>query len=209
MDTAKLGKLQWFFWTLLNNLHAVRRWKGASHPQATPEDVVEHTFVTDTLTNIVVMLERRVGTTDVDFVDLLLLSHTHDNPEGGTGDVNFHVKNDPRISGILKVIEEELFGALLRQHLPEELAQDFERIMSLEKGPSKTSRLFDAIERVGYFVFACFEVAEHRRRSFYKTLHGNYDAVAKYAEEFPNSIGLIWQGMKSLVDELLAKEPAE
>ena len=194
-------------WTLLNSLRGVERWKGHLHPEgATPENVVDHTFETDTLTSLVVMMEQRAGTTDVNFVDLLLLSHLHDNPEGGTGDVNYFVKRDPRIAAIFKVIEKELFDSLLNQYLPPELVSEIQRIMSLEKGTSKTSRLFDAVEKVGFLSFALYEVAEHRRKSYFEVIRNNYQPVADYAKEFPYSIGLIWQGMKPLTDELLATE---
>lgn len=202
-DHGKLARLETFFWQLLSGLNRVRRW--GSYPNATDERVDQHTLKTVTLALFVVLLERRYGRKDIDAFTILAMALIHDWGEGKIGDVQWHVKRDPRVKKALEEIEGELLWEFLEKYLPEDIKDDLELLFGkLDQPTTVEGRLFAAIEQVGYMSYAIYEVEHEGKPEFAQVFRDQYQNLENWAQEF-ESIRMIWGEMKVVVDAYLAQ----
>ncbi len=206
-DVGKFARLEWFFWVLVRGMAGVQRWKTPRHPKHSQENVLQHSFKTFMLTLLAVLLERRAGS-QIDGFWLLIKAAGHDLEEAvGLGDQNYYVRRHPRLKALLDKLGEEMIDIFLNEHLPRELAEELRQLLTSDAGHEEEARFFSYLEHIGYITFAIYEVEVRRFRSFYDILDKHIEFLDKGSEEFPDSIGVIWSGIKPTVLDLLAKKP--
>jgi 5'-deoxynucleotidase YfbR-like HD superfamily hydrolase len=163
------------------------------------------------LTQIVIALQIQRGNLKLDAYRLLASAVNHDLGEGITGDVAYDVKNDPRVKDQLEAIEREKFRKLFDQlSLGQDVvtvAQSFDYSFTLQDERNTIEgRLFNAIEKLGYVIFALRELEYSNREDFVDPLNRSHEGLLEYSKEFI-SIRILYdlclKEIKQLPTELL------
>jgi 5'-deoxynucleotidase YfbR-like HD superfamily hydrolase len=196
MDNGqKRGSLQKWLTRLTQQIASVWRWKHYEHTNK--QNVLEHTLETALLTQIVIALERQLGNFKFDTYRLLASAINHDLGEGIIGDVAYGIKNDPRIKKHIETIEKEEFRKLfdhlgLSVNAMTMVAEAFDYSFVLQdESETVEGRLFNAIERLGYVLFALRELESPDRKHFVGVLKNHHGELLKYSKEFI-SIGILY-----------------
>lgn len=141
-----------------NRLKMVKRW-GRFPTQTYPENVLEHTFKSALLAEIMISIEEKNGNHDFNKYLVLSCAINHDLGEGTIGDIAAPIKQDEELKEKLEEIEKKEFLENIKD-LPDEVIKHFEKSynIQLEKNTFE-SKLFNAIERLGYVEHAIAEYA--------------------------------------------------
>ncbi|MFA5184798.1 MAG: YfbR-like 5'-deoxynucleotidase [Patescibacteria group bacterium] len=186
------NELQDFLTDMVLRIEDVLRWK--RYPHDYRQTVLQHTLETALLTQIVVAIERAVGN-QFDAYLLLSAAVDHDLGEGIIGDIAYDIKNDPRVKDQIEVIEKEQFEVMfLKLDLGEystAVVETFKRSFAVqEEQDSVEGALFNAIEKIGYVIFALREI-DADNDIFIRVLKNHQADLLKYSEKF-QSIKLIF-----------------
>lgn len=208
MNNGKISSLQEWLTNFILQTRKVHRWEHYEHVNR--QNVLEHTMETILLTEVVIALEQQYGSTKFNAYLLLASAANHDLGEGLMGDVAFNVKNDPRVKDQLRIIEREKFREMLA--IPNlgtaciTVAASLEHAFDLQDDQeSFEGRLFNAIEKLGYIIFALRELKVGNGH-FVEVLERQHGDVARYADEFV-SIKMLYEPIKDTIESYL-KEPA-
>ena len=189
-------------------LRRVKRWSHYEELRNNERETVEtHSLVTLWLGAAMLAIERKEGRHTLDVFRLLLAFAIHDLAEGKTGDVTYDVKNDPRIRKILELIELEFVEGIFSS-FPEVIREVFRDAYAVEgeKDTTIDGRFFNAVERIGYMVFAVPQVKKGRR-SFVKVFKNQHEPLLALSEEF-ESVRLMYEPYREYVEQTLKREAA-
>lgn len=189
-STGQRGSLQKFITRLTKQIERVWRWRHYEHTH--DQNVLEHTMETTLLTQIVVALENTYGkyAGKLNIYRLLASAINHDLGEGVIGDVTFDIKNDPRVKNGIEEIEREKFLELFtqlglqREHHLCVTALFNDSFILQDERDTVEGRLFNAIERLGYIIFALRELEYPGRENFVEVLKNSHEQLTEYCKEF-------------------------
>lgn len=193
MKKDKDNELQNLLTELVQRIEGIQRWK--RYPHKFQQNVLEHTMETVLLTKMVIAIEREV---DTQFDAYLLLSAAadHDLGEGIIGDIAYDIKNDVRVKDALEIIEKEQFQLMFSKldfgPYSDAVVRMFTRSFEVqEEQISVEGQLFNAIEKLGYVIFALREIDE-KNEIFVKVLVNHHESLIAYSKKY-TSIGLIYE----------------
>lgn len=186
------NSLQNFLTDLVRRVEDIRRWK--RYPHNYKQTVLGHTLETALLAQIVIAIEQTAGA-QFDAYLLLSTAVNHDLGEGIIGDISYSIKNDPRVKAMIELIEKEqfelMFAALDFGPYSQAVANMFSRSFAVQENASTVEgALFNAIEKIGYVIFALREIDEGNG-VFVQVLNNHHKDLVAYSERFP-SIKLIY-----------------
>jgi 5'-deoxynucleotidase YfbR-like HD superfamily hydrolase len=171
-------------------LRRVHRWAHfRSIPRAELETVETHLLNHVWLAAIMLALEQAAGRNKIDGMTVLTALSVHDIGEGAIGDVRFAVKQDPRVRAPLKEMERDAAADLFR-NLPPPAREFLSRAFQVE-GQEETieGRFFDAVERIGYMLYAVMQVRLDRME-LVEVFHLQHRALFERGIEFPSCAAL-------------------
>lgn len=210
MNNGKIGSLQDWLTNIVHQVRKVHRWEHYEHTNR--QNVLEHTLETVLLTQVVIALEKQYGKSKFDTYRLLSSAADHDLGEGLMGDVAFTVKNDPRVKEQLRQIEREKFREMLA--IPDlgtavvTVAASLEYAFELQDDQeSFEGRLFNAIEKLGYIIFALRELKVGNKH-FIEVIEIQYDDIMTYCNEFI-SIKMLFEPIKDTVEFYIKNKPTQ
>jgi 5'-deoxynucleotidase YfbR-like HD superfamily hydrolase len=141
---------------------------------------------------------------------LMLAFPTHDMGEGKSGDVTYDVKNDDRVKGPLKEIEDEFVDGMYSK-FPDVIRDAFRDAYAVEdegkNGTTLEGRFFNAVERIGYMVFAVPQVRKHKRMSFVRVFRNHHAKLLELSQEF-ESVRIMYEPYIEFVEDTLRKADA-
>ncbi len=166
-------------------LKSVERWRRYPNRKHRDDDL-QHAFQTAFLAMAMLEFERAAGSAEgLDGERIIAAGFTHDLGEWVTGDVIYDVKNDPRVKAHLQDIEDEIFERDVLGRLPTPVADAVRRNASLALDrESRSGRFFNAVEHVGYMLFAIREWRGGDRDLGRQVLTGHLAKCEQYREEF-------------------------
>jgi 5'-deoxynucleotidase YfbR-like HD superfamily hydrolase len=148
------------------------------------ETVETHELSTVWLGGAMLAVEEAVGTHTLNGRRILLACSIHDTGEGKMGDIGFDVKNDPRVRALLRIIEREYVEKQF-EHFPPDVKAAFLDAYTVEDEAGKTidGDFFNAIERIGYMMFAVPQVRKGRM-NFRKVFKNQHEPLLKLSAQF-------------------------
>lgn len=189
-------------------LRRVRRWTHYEELRNGERETVEtHSLTTAWLGAGMLAIEMKAGTHALNAFRILLACAIHDVHEGKTGDVTYDVKNDARVKAGLKEIEHEfvdgIFGAF-----PDAIRDAFRDATVVEDEAERTldGQFFNAIERLGYMVFAVPQVKKGRM-GFVQVFRNQHAPLLAYGEQF-ESVRLMYEPYRAYVEQTIRKMDA-
>lgn len=184
-------------------LNTKLRWKEFElfeHPS-----VLRHILEGNLLALVIIELEKKIGRHEFCEYCLLAMSNIHDVPEFRLGDFNARVKRDRRVKEGLAEIEREFFEQYLIELQRLGAGEAAEKFMSwydlLDKGGVETE-LFEGIELLGYFLFACREFARGNREIIEEINREAVPRLKQLGEKF-GSLKIIYEPMLKVLEETL------
>ncbi len=170
----------------------IRRWKKyVKRREARKENSLQHSYKASLLACIVIENEMRYAG-NIDAYKVLKATILHDLGEIKTGDTVYIDKSEERDR------EEYEFFKDLISRLPEEIRPSFDEAYRLQHSTGedisilmatkrKELNLFEAIERLGYVVFAYREYKELRKgeKILVQTLRNQHEHLVRLARELP------------------------
>jgi len=189
----KDNKLQNLLTELVQRIEGIQRWK--RYPHTFRQNVLEHTMETVLLTQMVIAIEREAGT-QFDAYLLLSAAADHDLGEGIIGDIAYDIKNDIRVKEALEAIEKEQFQFMFAKvdfgSYTDTVVKMFVRSFEVqEEQISVEGQLFNAIEKLGYVIFALREIDE-KHDVFVKVLVNHHKDLVGYSKKY-TSVRLIYE----------------
>lgn len=180
----------------------VERW--THYPERGHRDNgLQHAFQTAFLAKVMLELERAHGDAkDLDGERIVSAGFLHDIGEWLLGDVRYEVKQDARVRDALRQIELELFEREILKPLPEPVRQALAYASGLQDDRgSRSGRFFNAVERVGYIIFA---LREYRRGHghFVDVFARQHGPLLRLEQEFA-SVRMIYDHFRAEVEEAL------
>lgn len=185
-------------------LRKVRRWTNYDEiPENERETVETHSLETVWLAAAMLAIERETGIHQLNEYRIMLAAATHDLGEGRMGDIAYIVKNDPRIRGTLRNMEQEFVGQIYAE-FPPIVRTAFLDAYHVEDERDKTidGTFFNAIERMGYVYFAISQVKKGRM-TFIHVLERHHAALLAYSQTFESVRALYEPHRRFIEDELL------
>lgn len=195
---------QQFLDEMADGLRSVERW--AHYPERKHRDNgLQHAFQTAFLAKAMLALERAHGNADdLDGERIVSAGFTHDVGEWLTGDVRYTVKNDPRVREPLRAIERELYEQEILAPLPEPVRETLALASGLQDDQvSRSGRFFNAVECVGYVIYALREYREGNHRIGLAVFGRHHERLARYSEEF-HSVRIIYGKYRPEIEAALA-----
>jgi len=195
---------QRFLDEMADGLKSVERW--AHYPERKHRDNgLQHAFQTALLAKIMLAIERESGSADdLDGERIVSAGFLHDVGEWLLGDVRYRVKNDPRVRDSLRSIETELFEQEILAPLPLPVRQALAHASDLQdEHQSRSGRFFNAVERIGYVIYAIREYRMGNHRIGLEVFQRQHETLVRYAEEFA-SVRAIYGGLRQEVEVALA-----
>lgn len=187
--------------TMTEGLRGVHRW--AHYQNEHPENGLEHAFKGTVLAMTMLALERIHGNAEgLDGERILAAATTHDIGEWLLGDVRYQVKADPRVAEPLRAIERELFEREILKPLPPPIREALVHAADLQDDhTSRSGRFFNAVERVGYIIFA---LREYRRGHghFVDVFARQHGPLLRLEQEFA-SVRMMYDHFRAEVEEAL------
>jgi 5'-deoxynucleotidase YfbR-like HD superfamily hydrolase len=193
---------QQFLDNLTDGLLGVERW--AAYPERSHRDNgLRHAFQTGFLAKAMLALERAHGDArDLDGERIVSAGFSHDLGEWLTGDVRYEVRQDSRVRDALRQIERELFEQEILRPLSEPVQQALVHASGLQdEHESRSGRFFNAVERIGYIIFA---LREYRRghAHFVGVFARQHGPLLRLEKEF-TSVRMIYDHFHKEVEEAL------
>ena len=188
------NNLQDILTTIVRRIEDVYRWK--RYPHKYRQNVLEHTLETALLTQIVIAGEQATGT-KFDAYLLLSAAMNHDLAEGVIGDISYDIKNDIRVKALIEEIEKEQFEAMFLKLGPAypNVLDMFKRSFAVqEEKITVEGALFNAIEKIGYVIFALREI-DAGNEIFVKVLANHHEDLLNYSKRFTS--------IKTIFDECI------
>lgn len=172
------------------------------------ETVLEHTHKQVELAIIVALIERELNQqTGIDWFELVTLAHCHDVGEIATGDpAAVAKKTDCSLGDAVDEAEYQYFKQLLAD-APQCIREKYLEIHSLQHEDSPIGRLFQAIERLGYVIYALNEI-RHGTPGFEDVIEKNVPHIAELGREF-SSIMQLLNILQPEIETVLNKELRE
>jgi len=170
-----------FFYNHTSRLKMVKRWGGFPE-QNFPENVLEHTFKTALLAEIMIALEEKHGQNKFDKFLILSGAVNHDLGEGTVGDIAWPIKQDKELREKLENIEKNEFLKNI-SGLPGEAIEHFEKSYNVQLSPGTfEATFFEAIERLGYVEHA---IAEYHsgKHDFKKVIESQHQPILNLMKE--------------------------
>ena len=184
-SNATMRSFNDFLDEMANGLKSVERWK--RYPRRKYHDHgLQHAFQTAFLAMAMLEFERAAGSAEgLDGERIIAAGFTHDLGEWVTGDVIYTVKNDPRVKTQLQTIEDELFESEILGRLPKPIADATRRNSGLALDhESRSGKFFNAVEHVGYMLFAIRELRVGDRALGMQVLANHHARAEAYRAEF-------------------------
>ncbi|MBI4450199.1 HD domain-containing protein [Candidatus Uhrbacteria bacterium] len=176
---------QRFLDEMADGLKRVERW--AHYPERKHRDNgLQHAFQTAMLAKIMLAIERELGNADdLDGERIVSAGFSHDIGEWLLGDVRYQVKNDPRVKEPLRAIETELYEQEILAPLPEPVQKALAHASGLQDDrTSRSGRFFNAVEQIGYVIYAIREYREGNHRIGLAVFTRQHESLVRYMEEF-------------------------
>jgi 5'-deoxynucleotidase YfbR-like HD superfamily hydrolase len=206
-DVRAFRTFQTFLDDMANGLAGVERWK--HFPERKHQDHgLQHAFQTALLAITMLALEREHGAWSSEEGDDAYLDGerivagavTHDIGEWLLGDVRYSVKQDERVAVPLREIELELYRDEILGNLPESVAGALDHASAIQDdSESRSGRFFNAVERVGYVLFAIREYREGNHKLGMKTFQHQHELLLVHAKEFA-SVRIIYGQIRDEVE---------
>lgn len=195
---------QRFLDEMADGLQSVERW--AHYPERKHRDHgLQHAFQTALLAKFMLALERAHGSVEgLDGERIVSAGFTHDVGEWLTGDVRWQVKNDPRVKEPLRDIERELYEHEILAPLPEPVREALAHASGLQDDRvSRSGRFFNAVECIGYVIYAIREYREGNHRIGLSVFTRQHETLVRYMEEFA-SVRIIYGKYRAEIEAALA-----
>lgn len=195
---------QGFLDEMADGLKSVERW--AHYPERKHRDNgLQHAFQTALLAKIMLALEREAGSAeDLDGERIVSAGFLHDVGEWLLGDVRYQVKNDSRVKEALRAIETELYEQEILAPLPTSVREALAHASSIQDDrQSRSGRFFNAVERIGYVLYAIREYRAGNHRIGLAVFTRQHDMLVRYMEEFA-SVRTIYGKYRAEIEAALA-----
>ncbi|MBU0540637.1 HD domain-containing protein [Patescibacteria group bacterium] len=187
-------------------LRRVQRWRHYRNlPEKAYETVEQHSLVSVWLMGAMLALEKAEGTHALNEARLLLAASLHDVGEGEIGiDLPYAMKRDSLLKAPLAEYEHRHVLQLL-DAFPKIVGEEFKRAYALESEAGQTldGDFFNAVERVGYMLFAV-EYVERGCEDLIVVFERQHAALVAYSERF-SSVRQLYAPYRSYVEQRLAK----
>lgn len=195
IQAEQIKALMRFIRLMPEELRGIRRWTHyVELPLEERETVETHELSTTWLGFAMLSLERTFGKYQLNEMRILGACALHDTGEGQVGDIRYNVKIDPRVRDHLRAIEDEYVGMQF-QGFPNVIREAFLDAYAVEDEGGKTGEenitidgeFFEAIERIGYIIFAVYQVKTKKRLSFRKVFRNQHEHLLRLGEKFESA----------------------